>query len=154
MKVFISICLVLVFGTITAAHAEAFNPEEFAKDYFKAWTATQSPGATKEDLEHYLSFLSEDVGHQHLPYDSDDTRSSNGKKNIREGMSYYLGGHTEYSGKLISHTNGYGVVVIKYETSSKGIHPQTKQVIVQNYLTVEVLEIESGKVSVIRKYSE
>jgi len=154
MKIIKSICFVLVFGTITAAHAVAFNPEEFAKGYFEAWTATQSPDATKEDLEHYLSLLSEDVGHQHLPYDSDDVRSSNGKKNIREGMIYYLGGHTEYSGKLISHTNGYGVVVIKYETSSKGIHPQTKQVIVQNYLTVEVLEIENDKVSVIRKYSE
>jgi len=154
MKLFISICLVLISSTISAANAERFNPAEFAKDYFNAWAATQSPAATKENLEHYLSFLTEDVGHQHLPYDPDDTRSPDGKKNMREGMSYYLGGHTEYLGKLISHTDGQDVVVIKYETSSKGIHPQTKQVIVQNYLTLEVLEIENGKVSVIRKYSE
>lgn len=154
MKLFTSICLVLISSTINAANAEGFNPDEFAKDYFNAWTATQSPTATQEDIEHYLSFLTEDVGHQHLPYDSDDTRSSNGKKNMREGMSYYLGGHTEYIGKLINRTAGHGVVVIKYQTSSKGIHPQTKQVVVQNYLTLEVLEIENGKVSVIRKYSE
>ena len=154
MKLLISICLVLISSTINAANTEGFKPEEFVKDYFNAWTATQSPTATKEDLEHYLSFLAEDVGHQHLPYDSDDTRSSNGKKNMREGMSYYLGGHTEYLGKLISHTVGHDVVVIKYETSSKGIHPQTKHVVVQNYSTLEVLEIENGKVSVIRKYSE
>ena len=154
MKLVTSICLFLCCMTFSSANADAFNPEQFAKDYFNAWTATQSPAATKEDLDQYLSFLSEDVGHQHLPYDPDDTRSSNGKESMREGMSYYLGGHTEYVGRLVSHTDGHGVVVIKYETSSKGIHPQTKQVIEQNYLTLEVLEIENGKVSVIRKYSE
>jgi len=150
----LSIWLVLISGAINAANAEEFNPEKFAKDYFNAWAATQSPTATKENIEQYLSFLSEDVGHQHLPYDPDDARNPDGKENMREGMSYYLGAHTEYLGKLISHTDGHGVVVIKYETSSKGIHPQTKQVITQNYLTLEVLEIENGKVSVIRKYSE
>ena len=150
----LSIWLVLISGAINTANAEEFNPENFAKDYFNAWTATQSPTATKENIENYLSFLTEDVGHQHLPYDPDDTRSPDGKENMREGMSYYLGAHTEYLGKLVSHTDGHGVVVIKYETSSKGIHPQTEQVITQNYLTLEVLEIENGKVSVIRKYSE
>ena len=154
MKLFISIWLVLISSTVNAANAEEFNPEKFAKEYFNAWAATQSPTATKENIEIYLSLLTEDVGHQHLPYDPDDTRSSDGKENMREGMNYYLGGHTEYKGNLISHTVGHDVVVIKYETSSKGIHPQTKQVIAQNYLTLEVLEIENGKVSVIRKYSE
>ena len=154
MKLLISILLVVASGAVNADMAEDFCPDKFAKDYFDAWTATQSPTATRENIEHYLSFLTEDVGHQHLPYDPDDTRSSEGKKNMREGMNYYLGAHTEYSGKLISHSDGYDVVVIKYETSSKGIHPQTKEVIAQNYLTLEVLEIENGKVSVIRKYSE
>ena len=154
MKLFISIWLLVISGAMSAANAEDFSSEKFAKGYFNAWAATQSPTATKEEIEHYLSFLTEDVGHQHLPYDPDDTRSSDGKKNMREGMNYYLGAHTEYSGKLISYTDGHDVVVIKYETSSKGIHPQTKQVIAQKYLTLEVLEIENGKVSVIRKYSE
>ncbi len=154
MKLFISIFFVWFFSAVSAENSGDFNPEQFAKSYFNAWTATQSPTAKKEDIEHYLSFLTEDVGHQHLPYDSDDSRSSGGKESMREGMGYYLGLHTEYLGKLVSHTSGHGVVVIKYETSSKGIHPQTKQVIVQNYLTLEVLEIEQGKVSVIRKYSE
>ena len=154
MKIIISIWLVLIIGLINVANAEQFNSEKFAKDYFDAWVATQSPTATNKDIEHYLSFLTDDIGHQHLPYDPDDTRSSEGKKNMSEGMNYYLGAHTGYSGKLISYTDGHDVVVIKYETSSKGIHPQTKQVIAQNFLTLEVLEIEDGKVSVIRKYSE
>ena len=154
MKILISISLALIAITIHAANAEEFNAEEFSNNYFDAWTATQSPAATKENIEHYLSFLTEDVGHQHLPYDPDSTRNPDGKEKMREGMSYYLGAHTEYSGRLISNTTGHDVVVIKYETSSKGIHPQTKEVITQNYLTVEVLEIENAKVSVIRKYSE
>jgi ketosteroid isomerase-like protein len=154
MKLSKFVWLVFAFGAINAANAEEFNPDKFANDYFNAWVATQSPTATKHDLENYLSFLAEDVGHQHLPYDPDDSRSSTGKKDIREGMSYYLGAHTEYEGRLISHTEGHNVVVIKYESSSKGIHPQTKEEVSQQHLTVEVLEIENGKVSVIRKYSE
>lgn len=149
MKLFLSICLFLISSAI---NAKEFNPEKFAKDYFNAWTATQSPTATKESIENYLSLLTEDVGHQHLPYDPDSSRSSDGKENMREGMNYYLGAHTEYKGHLISHTGGHSVVVIKYETSSKGIHPQTKQEIVKTFITLEVLEIENGKVSVIRKY--
>ena len=94
MKLFISIWLVLISAAINAANAEEFNPEKFAKEYFNAWAATQSPTATKENMEIYLSLLTEDVGHQHLPYDPDDTRSSDGKKNMRQGMVYYLGGHT------------------------------------------------------------
>jgi len=154
MKLFISICFVLIFATISAANAEEFNSEKFAKDYFDAWTASQSPAATSESLELYLSFLSDDVGHQHLPYDPDGTRSPDGKENMRKGMSYYLGGHTEYSGKLISYADGHNVIVIKYETLAKGVHPQTKEVMALNYQTIEVLEIENGRVSVIRKYSE
>lgn len=154
MRILILICAVLFSCAISAANAEDFDPEAFAKNYFNAWTASQSPDATREDLEHYLSFLSDDVGHQHLPYDPDDARSPDGKKNMREGMSYYLGAHTEYSGKLISHMNAQDVVVIKYESSSKGIHPQTKHFVEQHHLTMEVLEIEDGKVSVIRKYSD
>lgn len=154
MKLYVSIWLVLISSAINAAGAEAFNPEKFAKDYFNAWAATQSPTATKESIEHYLSLLTEDVGHQHLPYDPDATRGTDGKESMREGMNYYLGSHAEYEGSLIGYTVGHDVVVIKYETSSKGIHPQTKQVIAEHYLTVEVLELEKGKVSVIRKYSE
>jgi len=148
------IWLVFAFGALGVANADEFNPDKFANDYFNAWVATQSPTATNQDLEHYLSFLAEDVGHQHLPYDPDDTRSPTGKENMREGMSYYLGAHSEYAGKLISFTYGHNVVVIKYESSSKGIHPQTKQEISQNNLVLEVLEIEDGQVAIIRKYSK
>ena len=154
MKLAILFWLVLTVSTVNVAHADEFNSEQFINDYFSAWVATQSPDAKQENIEHYLSFLTEDVGHQHLPYDPDGSRSPDGKEGMREGMSYYLGAHTGYSGKLISNTTGHDDVVIKYETSSQGIHPQTKEVITQNYLTLEVLEIEDGKVSVIRKYSE
>jgi len=153
-KILLSIVLLTTFASINATETVEFNPEKFVQDYFKAWTATQRPAATKEDIEHYLSFLTDDVGHQHYPYDQDAERHSENKANMREGMNYYLGAVTEYSGELLSHTYGHDVVVIKYKTTSKGIHPQTKKNISQNYVTLEVLEIEDGKVSVIRKYSD
>jgi hypothetical protein len=154
MKVIMLISLFAVFGVINAAEPEAFNPDVFAQDYFKAWTATQNPKASKENIEHYLSFLTDDVGHQHYPYDPDDERHPDNKERMREGMNYYLGATTEYSGELLSHNFGHNVVVIKYKTSSKGVHPQTKQTVSQHKLTLEVLETEDDKVSVIRKYSD
>ena len=150
----VSIWLIMIFSTINVAVAENFDAEKFANDYFAAWTATQKPTATKEDIEQYLSLLTDDVGHQHLPYDPDGTRNPDGKESMREGMTYYLGGHTEYTAELSAQMTGYDVVIIKYSTASKGVHPQTKQVIEQSNVTIEVLELEDGKVSVIRKYSE
>jgi len=154
MKIFKLSCLVFIIVSSQAISAEEFNPEKFALNYFKAWTATQSPEANKENIEHYLALLTDDIGHQHLPYDPDDSRDAEGKNNMRTGMTYYLGAHTEYKAKLLSYLGGHNVVILKYESFSKGIHPQTKQVVNQNKLTLEVLEIEEGKVSVIRKYND
>ena len=163
MRIWVSILLwtILGFSAINSValaakeqNANEFNAKAFAQNYFNAWAASQSPKATKKDIEHYLSFLVDDIGHQHLPYDADDTRSSDGKKSMRKGMGYYLGLHTQYKGTLIGVTLGDGVVVIQYDTDATGVHPQTKDVITIKHRTLEVLEIENGKVSVIRKYSE
>lgn len=127
---------------------------EFGKQYFSAWVATQSTNATKNDIEHYLSFLKSDVAHQHLPYDSDDSRLPDGKKRIREGMLFYLGAHSAHEATLEHVIPAHNAVVITYTTSSQGIHPQTKELVELHYSTMEVLEIEDGKVAVIRKYEE
>jgi ketosteroid isomerase-like protein len=154
MKVLKHLCWIIALGAISTVSAQEFDSDQFAKAYFNAWSASQSPSATAEDLEHYLSFLSEDVGHQHYPYDPDDSRAPTGKADMREGMTYYLGAHTEYKGQLISHLSGHDVIVIKYESWAKGIHPQTQQEVSIHDVTVEVLEIENGKVAVIRKYND
>jgi len=140
-------------GTAIAGSSDK-NLREFGLKYFSAWKATQEPDASAENVESYLSLLTDDIGHQHLPYDSDDSRSAEGKSNMRKGMTYYLGAHTEYEGKLKHITTGHNVIVIQYITKSKGIHPQTKQKVRSTHETTEVLEVEDGKVSVIRKYSE
>ena len=150
----ILLLLLSIYSALASVNAAEFDAEIFANNYFNAWTATQTPKATKNDIEHYLSFLADDIGHQHLPYDVNDERDPEGKNNMREGMNYYLGAHLEYTGTLINKILGNNVVIIQYDTSSKGIHPQTKELITQNYRTLEILEIENGKVSVIRKYSE
>ena len=117
------------------------------------WTATQKPSATKEDLEHYLSFLVEDVGHQHLPYDSDDSRHPDGKQSIREGMTHYLGKHIEYEAELMNISYGLNAVAIQFHVSAKGKRGPDHPIESMSYNTMEVLEIESGKVSLIRKYN-
>jgi len=127
---------------------------ELGNRYFAAWAATQLPDATEKDLEHYLSFLKADVAHQHLPYDSDDSRSPDGRESIRKGMMFYLGSHSAHEATLKQVIPAHNAVAITYTTSSKGIHPQTNDLIELHYSTMEVLEIENGKVAVIRKYEE
>jgi hypothetical protein len=145
--------LALVF-LFSPSFAFSSDLENLAQGYYHAWVETQKPDAKEESISDYLAFLTNDIGHQHLPYDPESTREPQNKKNMLEGMSYYLGTHTKYISNLKSVVTGYNLIVIKYSTKSEGVHPQTKEVIKQEYDTVEVLEIENGKVAVIRKYSE
>lgn len=154
MKIFASLMLAFFVPLAVDANQESFDAERFAQNYFNAWSATQLPNASINDIEHYLGFLAENVGHQHLPYDPDSARDPEGNNKMREGMTYYLGAHMEYHSELTEVLRGFNVVVIKYDTYVKAKHPQTGEIIELSYDTVEVLELENGKVSVIRKYSE
>lgn len=143
------------FIAIYHAHvaADDFNYEAFVKAYYKAEVATQQPDATKEDLEHYLSFLTEDVGNQHLPNAPDDSRQPDGKAMMRKGMSYYLGAHTAYKAELINYQFGHNVVAIKHKFSAKGKRADGSEFSYAK-TALDVLELENGKVSVIRRYSK
>jgi hypothetical protein len=152
VRILLSITAGIFLGYTLQAGAEDFDPESFAQNYFEAWAATQSPDATKEDLEHYLSFLAEDVGHEHIPYDTDDTRDPDGKESMREGMTHYLGQHIEYHAKLIALTYGLNAVAIQFEVSLKAKRGPDQPIASMTYNSLELLEIENGKVSVIRKY--
>jgi ketosteroid isomerase-like protein len=153
-KMIPTICTLFAFTFLACSiHAEDFNAKQFIQDYFDAWTATQAPEATNNDIEHYLSFYKEDLGHQHLPYSPDDKRYPDGKALMREGMTHYLGGHSEYHAKLLNSTFlGDQVIVAEYQTHSKGQRPNGEMV-EQNYKTMEVLELEDHKIAVIRKYT-
>ncbi|GIU53520.1 MULTISPECIES: nuclear transport factor 2 family protein [Shewanella] len=131
-----------------------FDYEGFTQQYFEAWKGSQKPDATKEDLEHYLSFLTDDVGYQHLPWSDDDSRQPDGKAALRKGMSYYLASHDEYSAKLTNQAYGHNVIMIEFHTVAKGTHPDNGQLTLHDNSAFEVLEIDDGKVSVIRHYSQ
>ena len=45
-------------------------------------------------------------------------------------------------------------MAIRYKNSAKGIHPESKQSLAYTQIMMEVLEMENGKVAVIRKYHE
>ncbi|MBB3167076.1 nuclear transport factor 2 family protein [Simiduia aestuariiviva] len=143
----------LLSGPSMAEQAD-FDYEKFTQDYFAAWTNVQKPNATEEDLERYLSFLTDDVGYQHLPYSNDDSRTPEGKAALRKGMTYYLGIHTEYAARLTNQAYGHNVIMIEFDTEAKGVHPDNNQMLTFNHHSFEVLEIENGKVSVIRHYSK
>lgn len=168
MKIYKHIAILIIFIISTSCNEEvkthqhlvtkiALSKKEVAieklgKKYFDIWTATQAVNATKNDVENYLNLLTDDVGHMHYPYDKDDSRAFGNKENMRKGMLYYLGLHTEYRATLTSIVVGNNVIIIKFKSYSKGIHPQTKKEISTTKNTVEVLEVENGKISMIRKY--
>ena len=151
MKKLLTFSIVVFFSLPLAADDLEFDAEQFVVDYLSARTATQQPNATSVDIEHYLSFLAEDVGYQHLPYNDDDSRNPDGKSDMREGMTYYLGKNKSFSAELVNFTNGFNVVAIQY----KGVHEYQREgeaLTVEDYSALDVLELENGKVTVIREY--
>jgi hypothetical protein len=148
---------ILIFAILFASTSTAgeFDLKKFAHTYFDTWVLTQAANATTKDMENYLALLADDVGHSHLPWYSDDSRLADGKESFRKGMTFYLAAHTEYKAELLDvFTFNSSAVAIRYRSSSKGIHPQTKEYFSDTEVMMEVLEIENGKVAVIRKYHE
>lgn len=147
------ICLAGLTFLTTSTLADDFDYDAFVKAYFDAQVMTQQPNATKEDLEHYLSFLTDDVGNQHFPNAPDDSREPDGKDMMRKGMSRYLGVHTEYQAEIIDYQYGFNAVSIKHKFSAKGKRADGSE-FSYSKIALDVLELENGKVSVIRRYSE
>lgn len=152
MKKLIIAFMGLIFFS-PAMLADNFDYDAFVKAYYEAEVKTQQPDATAEDLDHYLSFLTDDVGNQHFPNAPDDSREPDGKALMRKGMSRYLGVHSEYKAELIDYQHGYNAVAIKHKFSAKGKRSDGSD-FSYSKVALDVLELENGKVSVIRRYSE
>lgn len=151
----IIISLFIFCSPLLLAEDKAIDLNQFAQDYFAKMAASQAPDASAEDLEQYLALLADDVGHTHLPWNTDDARTADGKQLMREGMTFYLGAHTEYKAELLNmFVFNDSAVAIRYKHYGKGIHPQSKQPIEYTRTMMEVLEMEGDKVAVIRKYHE
>lgn len=145
---------ILISTSLLASESE-IDLKQFALEYFNKMVASQSPNASNKELEEYLALLTDDVGHSHLPWVTDDSRAPDGKESMRKGMLFYLGAHTEYSAKLLDvFVFNDSAIAIRYEHNAKGIHPESKQPIIYTRTMMEVLEIENDKVGVIRKYHE
>ena len=155
MKSLIGVIVGFYFITSLQAEEVAVDLKVFAQEYFNAMVASQAPDASEKDLENYLSLLVDNVGHSHLPWVTDDSRLPDGKDAMRQGMSFYLGAHTQYKAELLNvFTFNDSAIAIRYRHHAKGIHPQSKQAIEYERVMMEVLEMEGNKVAVIRKYHE
>jgi len=151
---FLSLTILVTSSAVFATDA-TLDLKVFAQQYFQAMVATQAPDATKQDIENYLALLTDDVGHSHLPYVTDDSRQPGGKEAMRKGMAFYLAAHTEHKAELLDvFTFNNSAVAIRYSNSAKGAHPQNNQAISYAQTMMEVLEMENGKVAVIRKYHQ
>jgi ketosteroid isomerase-like protein len=155
MKIAITfLTLLITYVTPSIAQNANFNPEVFANTYFSAWNKTQMPEASEEDLENFLALLTEDVALQHLPYDTTDEREPNGKEVIRTGMSRWRGANTSYTAKLIEINHGHNVIILKYQAIMTIQDEKTRKERTITRNNIEVLELDKGKVSVIRKYGK
>ena len=155
MKNYIYISLITLFTYASQVNAQDnFNPEAFAKTYFDAWNKTQMPNASEKDLDNYIALLTDDVAYQHLPYRVADERKPDGKAILRKGMNQWRGANTSYSAKLIEVNHGHNVVIIKYQAIMTVKNEETGKERTIERNNIEVLEIDQGKVSVIRKYGK
>lgn len=155
MKKLLVVLLTLSTACLASATDKKINLNDFAHQYFEKMTATQAPAATAKELESYLALLTDDIGHSHLPYVTDDARLPDGKEAMRKGMMFYLGAHTAYSAELLDvFVFNDSAIAIRYKNTAEGIHPQNQQAISYSQTMMEVLEMENGKVAVIRKYHE
>lgn len=155
MKKYLLTCWLLCCASNALAAQQAIDLKAFAQQYFDAMVATQAPNATTVELEAYLALLTDDIGHSHLPYVTDDSRLPDGKAMMRKGMTFYLAAHTAYQAELLDvFTFNQSAIAIRYKHSAKGIHPQSKQPIEYTSIMMEVLELEGNQVAVIRKYHE
>jgi hypothetical protein len=143
--------LMITHFTLASGHKSELSI--FAQEYFIAWNNTQKPTATKQDLESYLSLLTSDVAWQHLPYQPYDDRKPDGKLNLRKGMTQWLGANTEYSSELINIVIGENLIVLQFEALVKFANSDGKIASRQRNYT-DVLELDNGKVSVIRRYGK
>jgi len=154
MRKFIVVLLALMSVSISAKDKQ-IDLEKFAQIYFDKMTASQAPNATSKELEAYLALLTDDIGHSHLPWVTDDSRLPDGKEAMRKGMTFYLGAHTDYNAQLLDvFVFNHSAIAIRYKNYAKGIHPESKQTIEYSQTMMEVLEMDGDKVGVIRKYHE
>lgn len=116
-------------------------------------TKTQKPNATKKDFEHYLSFLIDDVRNQHFPNAPSDSRGPNGKKSMRKDMPRYLGFDTDYEAKNLEYIIDYNSIALKHTFSAEGLRADGLE-FSYNKVLLNVIELENGKVSVIRRYGK
>ncbi len=68
-------------------------------------------------------------------------------------MTRYLGSHIEYQAKLIALTYGLNAVAIQFDVSLKARRGPDQPIVSMTFNSLELLEIENGKVSIIRKYN-
>lgn len=151
----LTLLVTLCFLSLTCASHAAntnINELELANRYAKAWFKTQMPEATKADLEHYLSFLTDDVAYQHLPYDKTDEREGGGKEILRQGMGRWLASSTHYEANVNSINFSNNIITINYDSLTKITDAKTGAEREIKRHIIDTLEIENGKVSVIRKY--
>jgi len=72
---------------------------------------------------------------------------------MREGMSRYLGIHTNYKANIIEYLIGDNVIALKHKFSAKGLRADGSE-FSYSKMVLDVLELEKGKVSVIRRYAQ
>ena len=152
MVLFRAIFFFLIFVMASLAHAESSAVESHIDGYFSAWQKSQQPYASRADLEHYLTFLTEDAAWQHLPYATSDERISGGKEKIRQGMIRWLGSHESYHAELIKAHESAHFIILEFisEATIKNANTGKIETIKRHYL--DVLELENSKVAVMRRY--
>ncbi|MCL1078669.1 hypothetical protein L2734_10955 [Parashewanella spongiae] len=72
---------------------------------------------------------------------------------MRKITSHYLGVHTDCKIKIISHIIGHNSIALKQVFSAKGSHSDGSEFSYRKKV-LDVIELENGQVSAIRRYGK
>lgn len=149
------IAFVLLVLASTGVYGEEVDLDNFARQYFSAFVDFQLPEANSDVLDKYLDYLAVDVGHTHMPFRKDDTKYADGRDRYRKDLLSMMGKNKKLKAKLLEvRVFNTTAVALRFELSATYVDTDKDIVSPWSFVLTDILEIEDGKVSMIRRYHD
>ena len=142
-------CCFFTLILMSGPSAFAETPNDLVKSFIAAYEAAHQPKATDKDLDHYFSFMSDDIVDEHVAY----RVISKGKDKPRKNLKAYALRTVSWTETIESIILGSETAVVAVITDSKYYKNDKLKHFVGR--TLWVLEFnEQGLINYIRRYQD
>ena len=143
------LCTISCSAFCTAPLAES-ELRRLTQEFIEAKNGRQQPNSTKEDVEHFLSFLTDDIKDQHVNFNVE----INSKDELRSGMLAKLNDKIFFSNiDILEIMVGRNVTFVKFKEHAKGQPSHMDKPFEYTAINIMALEFnELGKIKRIRRH--